>query len=330
MQIRQLANFTYYDNDSDQRFNILIKDYFLQPITQKYTGTGLTLPDNFDYLHLYELFLKIQIQANNTNILEKWVCIGCIPKMQERGGFIRNQIRRVILHQIIRSPGLYTGINFTADPTSFEALHDPILKYRKAHARIIPEYGTWLKIEAGISGPRQHLLSNNLDSFGTLDKIRWTTESFAKAPFVLLLAGLGISPTSLFDFCSIGAQNNPQHLKIWYDEIQDSELDSLPNPWSRQQALWLLWLKIKPFKRRRIPRTPEAVESLLVESFCNSATYNLGKIGHKQFCNELGITENLQAEHYPLTISKLCLVANHLITLRHDSNIKPQIRILQE
>jgi len=324
LQIRQLANFTYYDNDSDQRFNILIKDYFLQPITQKYTGTGLTLPDNFDYLHLYELFLKIQIQANNTNILEKWVCIGCIPKMQERGGFIRNQIRRVILHQIIRSPGLYTGINFTADPTSFEALHDPILKYRKAHARIIPEYGTWLKIEAGISGPRQHLLSNNLDSFGTLDKIRWTTESFAKAPFVLLLAGLGISPTSLFDFCSIGAQNNPQHLKIWYDEIQDSELDSLPNPWSRQQALWLLWLKIKPFKRRRIPRTPEAIESLLVESFCNSATYNLGKIGHKQFCNELGITENLQAEHYPLTISKLCLVANHLITLRHDSNIKPQ------
>lgn len=324
LQLRQLANFTYYDNDSDQKFNILITDYFLQPITQKYTGTGLTLPDNFDYLHLYELFVKIQVRSNSTNFLEKWVCIGCIPKMQERGGFIRNQIRRVILHQIIRSPGLYTGVNFTADPTSFEALHDPILKHRRAHARVIPEYGTWLKIEASISGPRQHILSHNLDSFGTLDKIRWTTESFSKAPFVLLLTGLGIAPTSLLDFCSIGAQNNPDHLKIWYDEIQDSELDSLPNPWSRQQALWLLWSKIKPFKRRRIPRTPEAVEALLVESFCNSATYNLGEIGHKQFCQELGITENLKSDHYPLTIPKLCLVANHLITLRHDTDIKPQ------
>ena len=74
LQLRQLANFTYYDNDSDQKFNILITDYFLQPITQKYTGTGLTLPDNFDYLHLYELFVKIQVQSNSTNFLEKWVC----------------------------------------------------------------------------------------------------------------------------------------------------------------------------------------------------------------------------------------------------------------
>ena len=54
------------------------------------------------------LYIPVQLTDKNLNIIKlKWVYIGNIPLMTKRGHFILNGCARVIVNQMIRSPGLY-------------------------------------------------------------------------------------------------------------------------------------------------------------------------------------------------------------------------------
>lgn len=316
-----LRDFTFFDKDLNQKYYIHIQDYFLH--SQKYNKKkdSFLYSEYTDYFQTYDLYLKIQISTDPLNSITKWIRAGTVPKMQDRGGFIRNGVKRVILHQLIRSPGLYISLNINPVTTTSLVINT-FLKHRKISARIIPEYGSWLKMDVGIGGPRVRPNRNDIIPHQTRDRIRCTTESFYKAPFTLLLCGLGIPPRSLLKVCSIGAFENERNVDIWNDEIQECRLGDFPKPWSRQQALASLWLNIKPFKRRRIPRTPEAVQELVFSSFIKPTKYNFGSVGRTQFCNTLGIKESISKRQ--LNVEDLCLLANHLINLRWDTTIVPE------
>jgi DNA-directed RNA polymerase beta subunit len=79
-------------------------------------------------------------------ILLKWVYVGNIPLMTKRGHFILNGCARVIVNQMIRSPGIYyqkkNYENF-ADKWS----EKPETKFERYYADLICNRGTWLRIE---------------------------------------------------------------------------------------------------------------------------------------------------------------------------------------
>ena len=55
-----------------------------------------------------KLYIPVQLTDKTTNIIKlKWVYIGNIPLMTKRGHFILNGCARVIVNQMIRSPGIY-------------------------------------------------------------------------------------------------------------------------------------------------------------------------------------------------------------------------------
>lgn len=321
---RGLLQFSYYDPETDKKFIIKIEDYFLQPTFENSEYMTLSSLQPVDHFQLYDLFLNIKIYSNNVTNVRKWVCVGQIPKMQERGGFVRNGVKRVLLNQLIRSPGLYRNVIISSNSTKFDDLNNPFLKHRKAIAKIIPEYGTWLRVETLVGGPRRSTAIRDPKPFYTRDRILCTTDSLLRVPFVLLLTGLGIPPSLLPSVCSIGSKNNPRNLQIWNEEIRETRLGNLPKPWSRQQALSYLWLNIKPYKRRRVPRTPEAVATLLMDSFYNPTTYSLGRVGRKQLSSQLGMNSFNRKDSDSLEISDLCVIANQLITMRWDKELSPQ------
>ena len=89
----------------------------------------------------YEASLKAHVQLINKEtgeIKEQDVFLGSIPLMTERGTFIINGIERVVVNQIVRSPGVFYSRNTTA-PQFF-------------NAKIIPKRGAWLEIETDKKG----------------------------------------------------------------------------------------------------------------------------------------------------------------------------------
>ncbi|MBN1494440.1 DNA-directed RNA polymerase subunit beta [Candidatus Peregrinibacteria bacterium] len=89
----------------------------------------------------YEAPLKVHVQLINKEtgeIKEQDVFLGSVPLMTVRGTFIINGIERVVVSQIVRSPGVF----FSENPAA------PGMR----SAKIIPKRGAWLEIETDKKG----------------------------------------------------------------------------------------------------------------------------------------------------------------------------------
>lgn len=119
----------------------------------------------------YSKQLKVMMRLVNRDsgeIKEQEVYIGDIPTMTDKGTFIVNGAERVIVSQIVRSPGIY--YKKEVSPTG----------KRLYNATLIPNRGAWLKIETD---------SNDL-VYVKIDKNR-------KILATTLLKALGITPVEM-------------------------------------------------------------------------------------------------------------------------------------
>jgi DNA-directed RNA polymerase subunit beta len=89
----------------------------------------------------YEAVMKGYVQLVNKEtgeIKEQDVFLGNIPLMTGRGTFIVDGIERVVVHQLVRSPGVF-----------FSKMPDHV---RHHAAKIIPKRGVWLEVETDRRG----------------------------------------------------------------------------------------------------------------------------------------------------------------------------------
>lgn len=89
----------------------------------------------------YEGPLKVHVQMINKEsgeIKEQDIFLGGIPLMTHRATFIVNGIERVVVSQLVRSPGVF----FSKNPNVAEC----------HNAKIIPKRGAWLEIETDKKG----------------------------------------------------------------------------------------------------------------------------------------------------------------------------------
>src|SRR5437763_6431749 len=77
------------------------------------------------------------MNAQTGEIKEQTVFMGDFPMMTARGTFIINGTERIVVSQLVRSPGVYFGVN--ADKTSPEK--------EIVDAKVIPSRGAWLEFE---------------------------------------------------------------------------------------------------------------------------------------------------------------------------------------
>lgn len=97
------------------------------------------------------------------------ICFGDVPLMTERGTFVINGSPRVIINQIVRSPGIYYKFEFSKE------------NHRSSVATVIPNAGAWFRIE--------------------MDKDGYIWARFNKSkkiPIFVLLQSLGISQKKIF------------------------------------------------------------------------------------------------------------------------------------
>jgi DNA-directed RNA polymerase subunit beta len=116
----------------------------------------------------YHAALFVEVRFINTNtgeIKEQEVFMGDFPLMTPRGTFIINGTERVVVSQLVRSPGVYFSVE--PDKTSDKMIFN---------AKVIPSRGAWLEFETD----RRDVLSVRVDRK-------------RKQPATLLLRALGIA-----------------------------------------------------------------------------------------------------------------------------------------
>jgi len=146
------------------------------------------------------------INKETGEIKEQEVFIGELPLMTERGTFIINGAERVIVNQIVRSPGVYFKDELDKNGR------------RTYNASVIPNRGAWLKFETD---------KNNL-LYVRVDKTR-------KINAHVLMRAMGLSDNDVVD-----KLRHPEFYQYSIESANDEGINS------EDQALLELYKKLRP------------------------------------------------------------------------------------
>ncbi len=146
------------------------------------------------------------INKETGEIKEQEVFIGELPLMTERGTFIINGAERVIVNQIVRSPGVYFKDELDKNGR------------RTYNASVIPNRGAWLKFETD---------KNNL-LYVRVDKTR-------KINAHVLMRAMGLSDNDVVD--------KIRHPEFYQKSIESANDEGIN---SEDQALLELYKKLRP------------------------------------------------------------------------------------
>ncbi len=197
------------------------------------------------------LTVKARLTNKETGeIIEKDVFMGDFPLMTKEGTFIINGAERVVVSQLVRSPGVY----FTAD-------EDPTSGRMLFAAKLIPNRGAWLEFETS----NKNLLSVKIDR---KRKIPITT--------LLRAVGYGQDHEILELFQDVDTDPDRRYISSTLDR------DPVKTP---DDALLELYRKLRPGD----PATLENARTLVNNLFFHPRRYDLGGVGRYKLNRKLDL-----------------------------------------
>ncbi|MCX5970491.1 MAG: hypothetical protein NTV14_03170, partial [Coprothermobacterota bacterium] len=158
----------------EEIFPIRDQNYVLEYVGHEYQAPKYDVQECKDKGFNYGgvLKLKARLLVKDTGeAKEGVVVIGELPKMTPTGSFVINGTERVVVSQLIRSPGVY-----------FSPLPEKTTSVRGFACTVIPDRGTWLEFEL-----EEGILTREGGIFVKVDK------RSKKIPVTILLKALGYS-----------------------------------------------------------------------------------------------------------------------------------------
>ena len=205
------------------------------------------------------LWVKVRLVNKETGeVSEQEVFMGDFPLMTESATFIINGSERVVVSQLIRSPGVY----FTVEP-------DRTTGRDLAGAKLIPSRGAWLEFETS----KRDVISVKVDRK-------------RKLPVTLLLRAIGFGADDEIRALFTDTDTNVDH-----PYIQSTiERDTTSNPTTDSEkgvndALLEFYKKLRPGD----PPTLDNARSFVQNLFFSERRYDLGKVGRYKLNRRLGL-----------------------------------------
>ena len=196
------------------------------------------------------LFVTAEFTNNETGeIKSQTVFMGDFPLMTDKGTFVINGTERVVVSQLVRSPGTY-----------FEKSIDKATDKDTFIAKIIPSRGAWLEFEI-----------DKKDMVGVrVDRKR-------KQPVTVLLKALGWTNEEILE--EFG-EFESMRLTLEKDHIEADAKYS-----QQENALLDIYRKLRPGE----PPTVEAAQTLIDNFYFNDKRYDLAKVGRYKLNKKLGV-----------------------------------------
>ncbi len=232
-----------------------------------------------DATYAVPLKVKVRLMVKETGeIKEQDVFMGDFPLMTAKGTFIVNGAERVVVSQLVRSPGVY----FTID-------EDLATGQRLCAGKLIPSRGAWLEFDTSSHG----LISVKVDrkrKIPVTTLIRAISDS--EHPY-----GSNEALLKLFK----DVDNNPDRSYI------QATLEREPAIKTEEEALIDFYKRLRPGD----PPTLDNARGLVNSLFFNSRRYDLGKVGRYKLNKRLGL--NLPPTQRVLAKEDLVEIVKHII-----------------
>ena len=203
----------------------------------------------------YAAPLKVEVRLSNKltgEVKQSEIFMGDFPLMTDSGTFIINGAERVVVSQIVRSPGIY-----------YDQQIDKTGK-RMFTATVIPYRGAWLEYETDSS-----------DVFYVrIDKNR-------KLPITMLIRALGIQ--SADEIRAVFGDEPKLVATLEKDECDNLALENKTSV--RDEALKEIYKKLRPGE----PAIVESAELLIHNLFFDPKRYDLAPVGRYKYDKKLAI-----------------------------------------
>jgi len=226
------------------------------------------------------LYVNVELLIKETGEIQRQrVYMGDYPWMTDQGTFVINGAERVVVSQLVRSPGVY--YSEAEDPASGRMLFS---------AKVIPNRGAWLEFE-----------TNNKDQLWVkVDRKR-------KIAATTLLRAVGYEDNDEISALYGSIDTDPEHPFI----AQTLEKDLTR---TQAEALIEVYKKLRPGD----PPTGDNARQLVESLFFNFRRYDLGRVGRYKFNKKLdGVAARmgieLPREQRTVTREDIAAIVGHLI-----------------
>ena len=209
----------------------------------------------------YAAPLKVTVRLTNRDtheIKESEVFMGDFPLMTENGTFIINGAERVIVSQLVRSPGVY--YSRTIDKSG-EFLYS---------SQMIPNRGAWIEYETDSNGV----------VYARIDRAR-------KLPVTVLLRALGIETDA--EIIRLFGDDERVSATITRDAPSMNDKGESRYKSRRDQALIEIYNKLRPGE----PPSVDSATNLINGLFFDPKRYDLAHVGRYKYNKKLAIAQRL-------------------------------------
>jgi DNA-directed RNA polymerase subunit beta len=247
----------------------------------------------------------LYIKAEFTNYLtgeikSQTVFMGDFPVMTGKGTFIINGTERVVVSQLVRSPGVYFSVSTNTTGN---------LDVRNNKAQIIPSRGSYLEfLTEWVKDERKPAAR-----FG-LPILQVQVDRKTKVSATIFLKALGMSKEEIrAEFADIKTTVEASPLGLRFDEdiiertLEYDESKVFPNPiLSKEDALREVYRKV-----RAEAAGAEVAEAWLRSTYFEGKRYNLARVGRHKLNRKLGIAED--GEKTTLTNADIVATLKYLL-----------------
>jgi len=230
--------------------------------------------------------------------IKQEIFMGEFPEMTDKGTFIINGTERVVVSQLIRSPGVY-----------FEAEVDRTTGRRLAVSKLIPDRGAWMEFETRKTG------------YLTIRFNRQRT-----IPVTIFLRALAAVDDGLKD--SPINEGTDEELIALFEDI-DTNPDRMFIPacfaqepdWEVPKGMTIAEMALIDFFKRMRPGDPATVENarnFLEDQLFNDRRYNLERVGRYKLNQKYDLEGKVPIDHLTITKWDIYYLIRRMIEINNN------------
>ena len=262
-----------------------------------------------DMSYAAPLYVEVALvnHEQGDEIIQQDIFLGEFPLMTEKGTFIINGTERVVVSQLIRSPGVY-----------FDAEEDPITGRPLSNAKLIPDRGAWMEFETR--------------------KTDYITIKFNRKrtiPVTILLRALAAVDDGLPASASPIKTGEDDEILALFADIDTNEEHKFIESSIKNEPVWdvkknqtLAEVALIEFYRRMRPGDPPTLENAreyLAGQLFDQRRYDLERVGRYKLNQRLGLEGVIDRSHRTISKSDLVKLVEHMILINNGGRAKDDI-----
>ncbi len=293
----------YFPGNHPQAQEFGLKPYFEDP---KYDEEECI---ERDMSYAAPLYVEVALvnHEQGDEIIRQDIFLGEFPLMTEKGTFIINGTERVVVSQLIRSPGVY-----------FDIEEERATGRQLSNAKLIPDRGAWMEFETR--------------------KTDYITIKFNRKrtiPVTVLLRALAAVNDGLPERLSPIKTGEDEEILELFAEVDNSETHEYIKACFKNEPVWdvkkkqtIAEVALIEFYRRMRPGDPATLDNAkeyLESQLFDQRRYDLERVGRYKLNQRLELSGIVDLSHRTITKADIVKLVEHMIRINNGERAKDDI-----